>query len=79
MPNGTEPSLPLELDEHQDVVVGQKVGYARVSSLEQNLDRQLDQLRAAGASQIYKEKIGGSTRHRPQWLYPLTWCIWNCQ
>lgn len=38
MPNGTEPSLPLELDEHQDVVVGQKVGYARVSSLEQNQD-----------------------------------------
>lgn len=66
MPNGPEPSLPLELDEHQDVVVGQKVGYARVSSLEQNLDRQLDQLRAAGASQIYKEKISGSTRHRPQ-------------
>ena len=66
MLNGTEPSLPLELDEHQDVVVGQKVGYARVSSLEQNLDRQLAQLRGAGASQIYKEKISGSTRHRPQ-------------
>ena len=66
MPNGTEQSLPLELDEHQEVVVGQKVGYARVSSLEQNLDRQLAQLRAAGASQIYKEKISGSTRHRPQ-------------
>lgn len=66
MPNGAEQSLPLELDEHQDVVVGQKVGYARASSLEQNLDRQLAQLRAAGASQIYKEKISGSTRHRPQ-------------
>lgn len=66
MSNGTKPSLPLELDEHQGVVVGQNVGYARVSSLEQNLDRQLDQLRAAGASQIYKEKISGSTRHRPQ-------------
>ncbi len=66
MSSGTEPSLPLELDEHQDVVVGQKVGYAGVSSLEQNLDRQLDQLRAARASQIYKEKISGSTRHRPQ-------------
>ncbi|WP_371335889.1 recombinase family protein [Corynebacterium sp. HMSC034A01] len=33
--------------------MGQKAGYARVSSLEQNLDRQLDQLRAAGGSQIY--------------------------
>lgn len=48
------------------MVLGQKVGYARVSSLEQNLDRQLDQLLAAGASQIYKEKVSGSTRHRPQ-------------
>ena len=66
MYSGTELTLPLEIDEHQDVVVGQKVGYARVSSLEQNLDRQLDQLRAAGASQIYKEKISGSTKHRPQ-------------
>lgn len=65
MPNRTEPSLSIAC-EHQDVVVGQKVGYARVSSLEQNLDRQLTQLRAAGASQIYKEKISGSTRHRPQ-------------
>ena len=37
-----------------------------MSSLEQNLDRQLEQLQTAGASQIYKEKISGSTRHRPQ-------------
>ncbi len=37
-----------------------------MSSLEQNLDRQLEQLQAAGASQIYKEKLSGSTRHRPQ-------------
>ena len=66
MDNGTELSLPLEINAHQDVVVGQKVGYARVSSLEQNLDRQLEQLQAAGASQIYKEKISGSTRHRRQ-------------
>ncbi|MDY5785335.1 recombinase family protein [Corynebacterium sp.] len=66
MASGTEPSLPLEIDEHQDVVLGQKVGYARVSSLDQNLGRQLEQLQAAGASQIYKEKISGSIRHRPQ-------------
>lgn len=46
--------------------MGQKVGYARMSSLDQNLDRQLELLQAAGASQIYKEKISGSTRHRPQ-------------
>lgn len=66
MTNGTEPSLPLNIPEQPEVIAGQKVGYARVSSFEQNLDRQLDQLRAAGASQIYKEKISSSTRHRPQ-------------
>ena len=44
MSSGTEPSLPLGLDEHQGVVAGQKVGEARVSSSGQNLDRQLDQL-----------------------------------
>ncbi|QCB28876.1 hypothetical protein [Corynebacterium endometrii] len=48
MPYGTEPSLPLEIDERQDVVLGQKFGYARVSSLEQTLDRQLERLQAAG-------------------------------
>ena len=67
MSNGTEPSLLLGINEHQDVVLGQKFGYARVSSVEQNLDRQLDQLLAAGASQIYKEKVSGSARHRPSW------------
>ncbi|WP_235840568.1 recombinase family protein [Corynebacterium liangguodongii] len=34
--------------------------------MEQNLDRQLEQLQAAGALQIDQEKISGSTRHRPQ-------------
>lgn len=66
MTKSTDPSLPLDLNEHQDVVYGQKVGYARVSSAEQNLDRQIAQLLNAGASQIYREKISGSLRHRPQ-------------
>lgn len=37
-----------------------------MSFLEQNLDRQLDQLRAAGASQSNKEEKSRSARHRPQ-------------
>ena len=48
-------------------VVGQVVGYARVSSLGQSLDVQLDKLKAAGCSKIYQEKVSGtSTNGREQ-------------
>jgi len=36
-----------------------KVGYARVSTTEQNLDRQLEALDNAGAEKIFQEKISG--------------------
>lgn len=62
----TDVTLSLDPSEHRDDVLGQRVGYARVSSLDQNLDRQLELLRAAGAVQVYEEKISGSTRHRPK-------------
>lgn len=44
------------------------VGYARVSTQDQNLDSQLDALRDAGvpARNIYQEKISGKNRERPQ-------------
>lgn len=41
-----------------------KVGYARVSSKEQNLDRQLDLL--SDVSKIFTDKISGKTAERPQ-------------
>ena len=41
MAKETDLSLPLELNEHQHVVTGQLVGYARVSTPDQNLDRQV--------------------------------------
>lgn len=66
MPNRTEPSQPLDPDEHETPITGQKVGYARVSSPDQNLDRQIDQLRQAGVTQLYTEKISGSSRDRPK-------------
>lgn len=43
------------------------LGYARVSTEEQNLDRQVDQLKEFGVSteNIYTEKITGTKRDRP--------------
>lgn len=42
------------------------VGYARVSTADQHLERQLDSLRARGCQRIYEEKITGSTTARPE-------------
>ena len=44
------------------------LGYARVSTTEQSLDRQQDELRAAGAEMIYQEVGSGKKgAARPQW------------
>ena len=42
------------------------IGYARVSTQEQNLDRQLDQLRQSGCERIYEEKVSGAKSDRPE-------------
>ena len=41
------------------------IGYARVSTTEQNLFLQEDALKKANCERIYKEKISGSTTKRP--------------
>ena len=41
------------------------VGYARVSTQEQDLALQLDALRAAGCEKVYEEKASGAQRERP--------------
>ena len=44
------------------------IGYARVSSEGQNLDRQIDALTVAGIDKrnIYKEKVTGTKTNRPE-------------
>lgn len=43
-----------------------KYGYARVSTKEQSLDRQLDMLRAMGCDEVLSEKMSGTKANRPQ-------------
>ena len=44
------------------------IGYARVSTIEQNLDRQIDALVQRGVDKrnIYMEKMTGTKRERPE-------------
>lgn len=50
-----------------DVLTGNEmIGYARVSTLEQNLDLQVDALTKVGCRPIYQEKLSGSLTNRPE-------------
>lgn len=65
MDNGTEPSLPLGIPEHSEVISGQKVGYARVSSKDQNLERQTAALKKEKCFRIFEDTVSGSSTDRP--------------
>jgi DNA invertase Pin-like site-specific DNA recombinase len=45
-----------------------KIGYARVSKEEQNLDRQIDVLKKEGCKKIFEEKVSGTSKDRPELL-----------
>jgi len=45
---------------------GRLIGYPRVSTKDQNLDRQLKALNNSGCELIYQEKISGTKKSRPE-------------
>lgn len=55
--------------------MGNRVGYARVSTDDQNMDLQRDALAEAGCVNIYEETVSGASKRRPQ----LDLCIKELQ
>lgn len=41
-----------------------KIGYARVSTTDQNLDAQIDALKAAGAEKVFTDRVSGMAENR---------------
>ena len=45
--------------------MGQFIGYARVSTSEQDLSLQINELKDAGCQDIFQDKVTGTTSNRP--------------
>ncbi|MGP5112601.1 recombinase family protein [Corynebacterium casei] len=65
MTNGTETGLPVDIPEQPEVISGQKIGYARVSSKDQNLERQTAALKKEKCFRIFTDTVSGSSTDRP--------------
>jgi len=49
------------------------IGYARVSTIDQNPQMQIDALEAAGCQKIFTEKKSGANVNRPQFREALNY------
>lgn len=65
MPNATHLSAGSDPNGHLPPISGQILGYARVSSASQNLERQRAALHEAGVQRMWEDTITGATRDRP--------------
>ena len=54
------------LEAEPAVLTGALIGYARVSTRDQNLDRQIDALAEAGCLRVFADKKSGKTAARPE-------------
>lgn len=62
-----EAEAEVRVQEEADKLIGNRIfGYARVSTKEQNLGRQIKSLEAYGVDMIFEEKISGKNTNRPQ-------------
>jgi DNA invertase Pin-like site-specific DNA recombinase len=55
------------MNKNKDVSMsGQRIGYARVSTSDQDTSIQIEQLQTAGCDRIFHEKVSGSSQNRAQ-------------
>jgi DNA invertase Pin-like site-specific DNA recombinase len=64
-------ALPEDLAPEPAAGTGALIGYARVSTLRQNLDRQIRALADAGCLRVFTDKLSGKNAARPE----LTACL----
>lgn len=62
----TPPELVLDGDPLDAIGGGARVGYARVSTADQSLRRQVEALSEAGCIRVFEEKLSGRNADRPE-------------